>query len=184
MILSIPYQALEIGNIHLNHFQSDNNGKSLARLLYKDSSIEFNDVTILTPPIKVIDYNSDNSRLRLDLSEQFNFQIKLFTLQEYLVSTFFIHQQSFLNQRVDSQEQIRSLFNFLLQDNILSLYIFPTYMVKKSDGSSCKISDLKPGDTIRCIIRLQGVSFMRSKHGIRLRLKHTISSVWQISNEK
>lgn len=184
MILSIPYQALEIGNIHLTPFQPDRNSKPLARLSYKDNSIEFNDVSILTPPLKIIDYNEENSRLRLDLTDQFNFQIKLFTLQEYLVSTFYIHQQSFLNQQVDSQEQLRSLFNFLLQDNTLSLYIFPSFLVKKINGTTCKFSELKSGDTIRCIIRLQGVSFIRSKYGIRLRLQHTISSIWQIPNEK
>lgn len=181
MILSIPYQALEVGNIHLTPFQIDKYGKSLARLSYKDNSIDFNDVSILTPPIKIIDYNSENSRLRLDLSDQFNFQTKLFTLQEYLISTFYIHQQSFLNQRAESQEQIRSLFNFLLNDNILCLYVFPTFTVKKQDGSTCKIADLKPGDLIRCVVRLQGVSSIYSKQYFRLRLQHSLSSIWQIS---
>jgi hypothetical protein len=184
MILSIPYQALEIGNIHLTPFQSDKYGKSIARLSYKDNSINFNDVTILSPPLKIIDYNQDNSRLRLDLSEQFHFQTKIFTLQEYLVSTFYIHQQSFLNQYNNSQEQIHSLFNFLLYDNILSIYVFPTFTVKKQDDSFCKVSDLKPGDTIRCAIRIQGVSINQLKHNIRFRLQHSISSIWFVPNEK
>ena len=110
MLLSIPYQALEIGNIHLTPFQADKYGKAVARLSYKDNSIDFQDVSILSPSIKVIDYNPENSRLRIDLSDQFNFQVKLHTLQEYLVSTFYVHQQSFLNQKNYTHENIREQF--------------------------------------------------------------------------
>ena len=108
MILSIPFQTLEISNIHLTPFQSDKYGKAIAKLTYKDNSIDFQDVSILSPPLKIIDYNPENSRLRIDLTEQYNFQVKLHTLQEYLVSTFFVHQQSFLGKRNESHDLIRS----------------------------------------------------------------------------
>lgn len=183
MLLSIPFQALEISNIHLTPFQADKYGKAIAKLSYKDPSIDFQDVSILSPPIKIIDYNSENSRLRIDLSEQFNFQIKLNTLQEYMASTFYVHQQSFLNQKNESSENIRQLFHFLLEGSTLSLYIFPTSIVKKSDNTTCKVSDLHPGDIIRCIIRLQGISQVRAKYSVRLRLQHSIPAIWYIHNE-
>jgi len=182
MLLSIPFQALEIRNIHLTPFQADKYGKAVARLSYKDPSIDFQDVSILTPPLKVIDYNPENSRLRLDLSEQPTFQSKLHTLQEYLVSTFYVHQQSFLNQTNESTDNIRQLFHFLLQDTTLSLYLFPLSIVKKIDRSSSKVSELVPGDIIRCVIRLQGISQIRGKYGSRLRLKHSVPSSWLIPN--
>jgi hypothetical protein len=174
MLLSIPYQALQIGNIHLSPFQTDKYGKDIAKLSYKDDSIEFQDVCILTPPLKIIDYNNENSRLRLDLSDQFNFQVKLNTLQEYLISTFYVHQQSFLNQQNDSTENIRQMFHFLLENNTLSLYIFSSSIVKKSDNTYCKVKDLKPNDLIRCSIRLQGISHVKGKYGTKLRLQHSI----------
>lgn len=180
MILSIPYQALEIGNIHLTPFQADKYGKTIARLSYKDNSLDFQDVCILSPPLKVIVYNPENSRLRIDLSDQSNFQIKLSTLQEYLVSTFYVHQQIFLNQKNQSTDNIRQLFHFLLEDSTLSLYIFPSFIIKKSDNTFCKISEVMPGDTIRCVIRLQGISQIRGKYGARLRLQHSIPSMWII----
>lgn len=181
MILSIPFQALEIGNIHLTHFQSDKYGKAIARLSYKDNSLDFQDVSILSPPVKIIDYNAENSRLRIDLSDQFNFQVKLNTLQEYLISTFYVHQQGFLNQRNESHNNIRDLFHFLLDGQILSLYIFPTSLVKKQDNTTCKVSELESGDLIRCVIRLQGVSHVRGKYGAKLRLQHSIPSIWLLS---
>jgi len=180
MLLSIPFQALEISNIHLSPFQSDKYGKAIAKLSYKDNSLDFQDVCILSPPIKVIDYNSENSRLRIDLSDQFNFQSKLNTIQEYMASTFYVHQQSFLNKHNESAENIRQLFHFLLENSTLSLYIFPTSIVKTSNNIICKVSELKPGDIIRCIIRLQGISQIRGKYSIRLRLQHSIPSMWLI----
>ena len=76
MLLSIPFQALDIGYIHLSPFQADKDGQAVAKLSYKDNSIDFQDVSILSPPVKVIDYNPENSRLRLDLYDQHNFQVK------------------------------------------------------------------------------------------------------------
>jgi hypothetical protein len=178
MILTIPYQALEISNIHLTPFTYDKYGKSIARLSYKDNSIDFQDVCILSPPLKVIDYNPESSRLRLDLSEQQQFLNKLHTLQNYLTSTFFIHQQSFLSITNKSQDYVSSLFNFLLADSVLNLYIFPTANVKKEDGSTLKVAQLKTGDTIRCVIRLHGISQIFSKSGAKLRLQHSIPSIW------
>jgi hypothetical protein len=180
MLLSIPYQALEISNIHLTPFQTDKYGKFVAKLSYKDPSIDFHDVSILTPPLKIIDYNPENSRLRLDLSEQIKFQDKLYTLQEYLVSTFYVHQQSFLNQSNETTNNIRQLFHFLLENSILSVYIFSSVIVKKNDNTISRVIDLKPGDYIRCIIRLQGISQVRGKYGIRLRLQHSVPSVWYV----
>lgn len=178
MILSIPFQALEVSNIHLTPFQSDKYGKAIARLSYKDPSIDFQDVSILSPPLKIIDYNPENSRLRLDLSDQSNFQVKLYTLQEYLVSTFFVHQQSFLSLTNETKDVIHKLFHFLLDDSTLSLYIFPTSIIKKSDNTTCNVSDLIQGDTIRFIIRFQGISQIKGKYGLRLRLQHSVPAMW------
>jgi len=180
MILTVPYQALEIGNIHLTPFQSDRYGKAIACMSYKDS-IDFQDVSILTPPVKVNFYNPDNSRLSIDLSDQPNFKVKLNTLQEYLVSTFYVHQQSFLSDSSYTHTNIRDLFQFLLNDNLLSLYIFPTIPVKKEDGTTCKVSDLRTGDVIRCVIRFQGISQFSNKYGTKLRLQHSVPSIWSVN---
>ena len=117
--------------------------------------------------------------MRLDLSDQPNFQVKISTLQEYLVSTFYVHQQSFLNQKNETTDSVRQLFHFLLEGNVLSLYIFPTSIVK-DNNSACKVSELVSGNIIRCVIRLQGISQIRNKYGSRLRLQHSIPSCWLI----
>jgi hypothetical protein len=183
MILSIPYQAFEVGHIHLTPFQLDRFGKTIARLSYKDPSIDFHDVSILSPPITVLHYDPETSRLRLDLSDHHLFQVKMNMLHEYLISTFYVHQQSFLNQKNKSCDAIRRLFYFLLDDSVLSLFIYPTVVVKKEKGPHCTISELKRGDVIRCVIRLQGISQIMNKGEMRLRLHHSVPSIWSIAKE-
>ena len=182
MILSIPHQTFEVSNIHLSPFQVDKYSRSIASLNYKDSSIDFQDVTILSPPVRVLDFNSDCNRLRVDLSEQRHFQTKLHTIQEYLVSTFYIHQMSFLNKIYHSEQDVRSLFNFLLDSKILCLYIYPNTQVKLADGTSIKVSDLKTDDYVRFVIRIHGISQVwRPVSGLRLRFQHTVPAMWRLS---
>ena len=183
MILSIPYQAFEIGNIHLTPFQIDRTGKTIARLSYKDNSIDFHDVSILSPPLRILDYNPDTSRLRLDLSDQSSFHIKMHTLHEYLISTFYMHQPSFLNMMNQPYEAIRHLFYFLLDGLTLSLFIYPTVLVKTKSGETCRISELKAGDSIRCVIRLQGISQLIHHNELRLRIHHSVPAVWKLTPE-
>jgi len=137
----------------------------------------------MTPPLTILDYNPENSRLRLDLSEHGTFQSKMFSIQENLISTFEIHQQSFLNMNTESHESIRNLFHFLLTDNILCIYIYPTAVVKKRDGTTCKMMDLKSGDSIRCVIRFHGISQIQTRSGMRLRLQHSVPTLWLISDK-
>jgi hypothetical protein len=183
MILSIPYQAFEVGNIHITPFQIDRFGKTIARLSYKDQSVDFQDVSILSPPLTVLDYHPETSRLRLDLSDHHMFQVKMNTLHEYLISTMYVHQQTFLNQKYRSYDFVKRLFYFLLDGSILSLFIYPAVQVKKQNGTTCTISDLKMGDVIRCVIRLQGISQIVNKGILRLRLHHSVPSTWLISSQ-
>ncbi len=180
MYLTIPYQSFEVGNVHVSAFQYDKYGKTIAKLTYKDPSIDLNDVSILTPPLRVIDYNPESSRLRLDLSDHPSFLSKWEILYENLINTFYIHQQNFLHDSSYSMESIRRLFYVLIDGPILSLYIYPTTLVKVEDGSTYPISEIKTGDFLRCAVRLQGISQIISKDGLRLRLHHSVSSMWLI----
>ena len=188
MIVSIPHQIFDVSNIHLTNFIQDKYGKIIAKLSYTDKAVDFSDVSLLSPPLRVIDYNPDNSRLRLDLSEHINFQIKINTLYEYLINTLYIHQTKFLNYQNVAQEYIRHLFYFIIDGSILSLYIYPTAIIctdksiaSNASNVSMRVADLKPGDTIRCIIRLQGISQINHRNELRLRLHHSVPTIWHLS---
>ena len=177
MLLSIPYQYLNVKNVNLAPFKADKYKRMMARLSYKDDNILFNDVSILSPIITVIDYNPNNSRLRLDISNHFDFQIKLNTLYEYLINTIYINKTTFFNENMSYEEFIRT-FYYITDGHILSLYIYPTAFVKKENSVFMRVADLKPGDTIRCIITFQGIS--QIKNNTRLRLHHSVPSIYYL----
>lgn len=183
MILTVPYQTLEISRVHLNPFVKDNKGRSIASLVYKDSAIEINDLSILTPPLKVLDYDSKTSRLRFDLKDQKAFETKLSTLQTYLISTFYLHRLSLLGNDY-THEEIQHLFQNLLVDNIFSAFVYPTTNIRKEDGSSVKMNTIKAGDSVRFAICIQGVIIINTNYGkfFRLRIQHHVPVVWLVDS--
>jgi hypothetical protein len=178
--LTIPHQAFEVAHVHLTPFQLDRFGKSIARLTYKDHSIDFHDVSILSPPVRVLDYNPDNSRLRVDLSDHPLFLNKLQHLYENLIHTFYIHQQGFLQTVHSSLDDIRHLFYYLMDGPILSLYVYPTAQVMNANGKEVRMAEIKAGDLLRCVIRFQGVTQLHNRDGLRLRLHHSIPALYRI----
>lgn len=180
MFLAIPYQEIKINHIHLTYFKYNPYGKSIARFLYKDDLIDFQDISIVSPPMRVIDYNPENSRLRLDITEHPAFNDKIHLLYENLIGTIYHYQHGFLHRSNLSLERIRRLFYYLIEGSILSLYIYPNSTVKTSNGEIKRMIDIRPNDIIRCVIRLHGVSQLMTKNDIRLRLHHSIPAAWLI----
>ena len=176
MILSIPYQRFESNHVQLQQFIPCKYNRHIALLSYTDPSIDFKDITMLTPPMRVVHYNAKTSMLRLDVSEQIVFQLKLYTFYEYLTNLLFINQYDFFNDTQLSYDTIRNCFYTILTKSILSLYIHPGTILK--DGTP--ISEIQPGDIIRCVIRIQGISQIIAKDGMRLRLHHYIPSMWKV----
>ncbi len=179
-LLTIPYQAFEVDHVYLTPFQMNKNGKCIAQLTYKDHSIDFQDVSLMTPPLRIVDYDPHRSCLRLDVSNHLNFYVKLNMFYDYLVSTFYLHQQGFLHMKHRTMEDIRQMFYSLLDGQWLSIYIYPTTMVCRADGSSCRISEMTAGEMVRCVIRFQGVSQIHHREGMKLRLHHSVPMIWAV----
>jgi hypothetical protein len=91
-----------------------------------------------------------------------------------------MHQYAFFNADL-SYDMIRQSFYTILKKAILSLYVHPHTLIKSSERNDqgIPISDVKAGDTIQCIIRIQGISQLIGKNGMRLRLHHYVPSVWK-----
>jgi len=181
MELIIPSQTLEVNKIHLSSFQSiDNRGNiSLAPFNYIDQSITIKNILLLTPPLTVINHDIHTGRLQLDTSEHHNFSTKLYTLQEYLLSTLFVHQQSLFGI-VLTQDGLRSLFKTLIYKNKLTLFLGMSSRTLKyiKDGKE-QIGlneQLSPGSKLRCIIHLQGIA-LTPGNPFTFRFQHSIKSI-------
>ena len=169
----------------------------MACLKYKDPTIEFSDVPILSPPLRVIDYTAETSRLRLDLSDSPVFLNKMTQFHEFLVSTFFVHQPSFFGDQGRTYEDVQRMLYPLLEGNILSVFVHPSVNWKRDDGKCQCVGDIVNGNVIRMLVRFAGVmqlrqlldksrSFFQGEKALygdlRLRIHHTVLSVWFVEN--
>lgn len=185
MQLAIPHHIFDVRHLHLAPFQLDRYGKQLARLAYTDSAADLTDVPLLTPPLRVVDYHAD--RLRLDLADQPAFLNKMAAFHEYLVSTFYVHQQGFLGTVGQPYDTVRHLFYFLLEGTYLSVFLHPSSEVQQAEmptfplAPSFHVGDLRYGDTVRLLIRLHGVSQVYLYGNLRLRIHHAVPCVWFVA---
>ena len=180
MILSIPYQRFEVNYVQVQRFIQCKYNRNIALLSYADPSIDFKDITLITPPMKVLHYHPRTSMLRLDVSAHIIFQLKLYTFYEYLTNLLFINQFDFFNETHLSYDVIRTCFYTILTKSVLSLYIHPGTIVKQTGTDGVPVSEIQPGDMVRCVIRIQGISQIMGKDGMRLRLHHYIPSIWKV----
>jgi len=179
MLLTIPYQTLEIPNIHINPFQNDNKGRAIAPLSYKDSSIDINEVNVLTPPLTVESYDPVSCRLILSLKDAKSFSKKIILLQEFLVNTFFVHRYTLLGHNT-TLDDIRQQFQMLANTDTLTVFIYPNMNISCSGTGNRIMQNIRCGDVIRFNIRLQGVVFGAKNR--RLRIQHSVTNVWMVED--
>jgi len=191
MNLTIPYQTLEIGRIHMNPFQRDAKGRSISQLLYNDSTVNINDFILLSPPLRVIEYDRVSGRLRLDTTGIPQFVTKFSTLQQYIVSTLFLHRLQFF-QYDYSHADIETMFQPLMDGNLFSIFVYPATLIRKQNGETMSVNALAPGDVVRFPMYIHGVMLLSNiynpvphvhiQHSLpRLRIQHNIPYMWLVT---
>jgi hypothetical protein len=183
MLLTIPYQSLEVGRIHMSGFTPDMKGRLIAPLSYSDTSLDIEDFILLSPPLTVLDYDMVTGRLRLDVKDQKQFATKLSTIQQYIISTIFLHRLSFLQEDF-SNTDIQNMFQVLLEGDVFSIFVYPTTIVRMSSGTVSHIQRLKTGDRIRFPLYIHGIMIVNPPSGkmMRLRIQHNVPYVWKIND--
>ena len=163
MDFAIPSQLLEIGNIHMRPFHQKGSYPPLAPLQYTSQNITLKHFTLLTPPLKIEEWNATKGRLRLNCAAHMQFKTKFYAIQEYLVGTLFVHQQTFLGCRDLSLDTVGQCFKPLFVDGILSCFIsvyhlFPLYDNGRRIGTEEFEAALRSGREMRLLLQLTGVS--------------------------
>jgi hypothetical protein len=189
----LPIQKLEIGNVNIGSPWSRGRDrgqeqKPMAPLSYFGTQFRMPLVSILFPPLPILEYNAATGRLILDMSETSLASIKMSVLQETLINAVLYHQHSWFKTEY-SKDDIRSGFQPLYQDNHLHFHCplgtnghqrnIPVY--KNKNWSTLETGDLKAGMRIRVAVKIHGISFLLqdkdSQWTGRCRLQHRIQGV-------
>ncbi len=187
----LPIQKLEIGNVNIGSPWSRGNSsqqKPMAPLSYFGTQFRMPLVSILFPPLPIVEYNSATGRLVLDMSETSLASIKMSVLQETLINAVLFHQHSWFKTEY-TKDEVRAGFQPLFQDSHLHFHCplgtsghqrsLPVY--KNQAWSPMEAGDLKVGMRIRVAVKIHGISFLiqdrDSQWSGRCRLQHRIQGI-------
>ena len=171
--IAIPSQLFEIGKIHVLPFTKKGKYPPMAELQYISSELDnkYINCTIVTPILTIEEWNSFKGRLKLNsesASEENNtFNVKIDATQEYLISSIFTQQESLFADITHPQKlthkNIDDCFKRFYDGHFLTCYIsphhlFPLYVKGNRVGLEEFHTFLKPGQKIRLILQLNGIS--------------------------
>ena len=163
MLLAVPYQTIEVANIHVQPFYTDKKNRQLAPIQYTKGTLVTQGFTVLSPPVVVISYDSSMNRLQLNITGQRAFANKIMAIQDLLSQT----DSSITLQRLCSQ-------------STLTLYLFPSTPVQ-SPTERTTISEIQPGDTLRIAVRFHHLMRMDTSPSF-LRLQHSVPVLYRTSD--
>lgn len=190
MDLAVPSQLLEISNIHMMPFTRKEKYPPIATLQYNTPQLNMKHCSILTPILKIVDWNPIKGRLRLNCDNHSFFQTKMAAIQEYLINTIHTYQNVLLNgcefesapDKRYTRDEIRSVFKVIFEEPFLTCYISPHHLFPLyAGGERVGLQDfnglLRSGVHIRLILQLNGVSHLP---GNSFRIQHQILGAYII----
>ncbi len=139
----------------------------IAPLKYIDNNVTLSNFVILTPPLEVLFHDLQTGKLVLSLAEHSTFATKLSTMQAYLATTLYLHQQSFfgfVNPTLTTDFFRRMIFP-LVYNKKLTLYMGNSAQsvrvyaagVEPQQGMQ---SALQQGEKVRIAFQLYGISIL------------------------
>jgi hypothetical protein len=184
----IPIQKVEIVNINIGspwaRERREYSQKALAPLSYFGTQFRLPFVSLLFPPLPVIEYNPLSGKLSLDMSETSLATIKLTTLQETLINSIIYHQYAWFKSNY-SKEDVKNGFQPIIEGNTLILHCPNRGIPIYKDGDWVKNSnvELRAGMRIRVAVKIHGISFLNRNEQRdiewtgRSRIQHRIQGI-------
>jgi hypothetical protein len=184
----IPIQKVEIVNINIGspwaRERKEYSQKALAPLSYFGTQFRLPFVSLLFPPLPILDYNPISGKLQLDMSETSLATIKLTTLQDTLINSIMYHQYGWFKSNY-SKEEVKNGFQPIIEGNTLILHCPNRGIPIHKDGDWVKNSnvDLRAGMRIRVAVKIHGISFLNRNEQRdiewtgRSRIQHRIQGI-------
>jgi hypothetical protein len=195
----LPIQKVEISNISIGSpwARGDRSNfhivKPMAPLSYFGTQFRLPFITLLFPPLVVLDYNPHTGRLVLDMSVTNLACIKLNTLQETIVNSILYNQQAWFRSEF-SKEEIRDGFQQIIEGQNLILHCpaaVKNVPVYKNEWKQFNPDELKPGVKVRVATKIHGISFLTKQEqnnraeeiswSGKCRLQHRIQGIIYVS---
>lgn len=198
--LMIPLQGMEISKIQISAPQKTKGpgvppyaqDRPLANLSYHDNYLHLPCLSVLTPFLTILDWDSSTGKLELMVPQGSPTHTKLTFLQDYILNTIQAHQRSWFGTSEYSTEDFRKMFQPILNGDKFTIYLHgpnpelkPTGRVwvwaNKNWTKGAKDTSFQAGETVRVALRLQGVCFLYQPHRIKFRIQHQTVAIYKKS---
>jgi hypothetical protein len=170
----LPVQKLEVGSIYiaspwLRDTKVDHKTNPMSTLSYIGSQFRMPSLSILFPPLPIVEYVPSAGRLVIDISETSLACTKLAAFQETILQSILCHQSAWFGTKY-SIEEIRSKYTPIYKDNRL-IFHCPITTYSGSAGAPIYANGewntphtyLKPGMRVRIAVKMHGLSYLYNK---------------------
>jgi hypothetical protein len=170
----LPVQKLEVGNIYIaspwiRESKHDNKSNPMSALSYIGSQFRMPSLSILFPPLPIVEYVPATGRLVIDISETNLACTKLAAFQETILQSILFHQSAWFGTSY-TIEEIRSKYTPIYKDNLL-IFHCPQTTYSGMNGArvyangswDTSYAQLQPGKRIRIAVKFYGISYLYNK---------------------
>lgn len=185
MEFAIPLSDFDISKLKWSEPRSDNFRKTI-QFTYEDNSICFNNLIIAMQPLRVSEIDNERHQIILEDEEGKTTLDKIEEFQKSLCTELEKYSRNLLE---DTRGIVKLPLQPWLKSGKLSLYLTDKpdqlnfYMDKGLTAFSEKT--VKPGDIIRAVVKIHGISLQISEDGIwtgKSRIQHHILQLYKVSS--
>ena len=180
MLLTLPYQSIDTSKFSIRPFVLDKKGRNVSHMAYQEGGSEIHDLAILLPPLPLIKYDAVANRLQLDTSKERLFGFKWAAIQTKIIDTLYMNSNTIFSRNY-TLEDIQLMIHSLFHNHCLTVYVFPTALVKGMDETAVPITEVSAGTPIRCIVRLHGLMMADYRGTPSVRIQHSVPSMSQVT---
>jgi hypothetical protein len=155
---------------------------------YEDSQLAFQSLNLMSDPLTVVYFDTDKNQLVLEETPQGQFLIKIDQFQTLINGQIKRHYKDWLEGTNLPESEVIAPLQPWLKSQKITLYLSnePSSIPFFTKNGSEIISDktLKPGDLIRAMVRLQGVSLQLNELNDwtgKSRIQHYVIELYRIS---
>jgi hypothetical protein len=153
---------------------------------YEDDNVHFNNLIVALHPLKVSEIDYERNQLVLEENKKYPFLSKIDHFQNTVCSELDKRSKAWLDETKGAQP-VKSPLQPWLKSGKLTLYLSdkPELLSFYTDEGVSTFSEktVKPGDTIRAIVKIQGISLQMSETDVwtgKSRIQHHILQLYKV----
>ena len=156
---------------------------------YKENQIDFSNLVLILQPLRIVELDWERNQVILEESRKIPFLSKLEQFQNF-VSSELEKQSSNWMEGVHMTNSVKPPLQPWLKSKKLTLYLSsqPETLPFFIDGTPAIFSQttIKPGDIIRAVIKIQGLSLQMTEDDIwtgKSRIQHHILQLYKVTSD-